>query len=197
MPLEIKDGLCLRRIPLDHPPLTEAIANEVLELRPEAARRDPRMWMLAFADDGIIWGRVSDGTLRTSPDHGDWRCPRLRPRTLWRLHLFGESGELRMQRAGNEFRAEWLAEDADPEASYLDELRLLIGQEVPTPGEALPGPPEPDFVLARGMAGEIHTPPLSLPEMRRRSALRVRHFLHADPDTGMLRVHDTRIVGFC
>jgi len=81
---------------------------------------DPAAWMvkhaqqynlrylLAHADDGVIWGRIDNSELHTS--HGIAPAsPSLHPSTLQQARLFSPAGELLLWRDDNGWRAAWLS----------------------------------------------------------------------------------------
>ncbi len=48
-------------------------------------------WLLAHAEDGIIWGTIDDHHLLLSSDAFPTISPSLRTFTLWEARLFGEA----------------------------------------------------------------------------------------------------------
>jgi len=139
-------------------------------------------YLLAHADDGVVWGKVSsDGTLTTSDEAAKGNktaesiCPPLRLLTLQQARLFGKDAEVLLWRDGdNVFRARLIADVEDKNgADWLeayDEAQLLWG----TQGIAL----QHGFTLLEdGAQGLRHAVPFE-PEMsKERAQLRVRHYL--------------------
>lgn len=158
----------------------------------------PTAWLLGFADDGLVWGRLGADRVETPPDAGLAVGAILRAETLWRAHLFGPAGELRVWREGAAHRCKWIFEEADEAAPYHDEPRLLVGQDAAVGADLPSGTTEAGSVFSqvRGTAGELHAPPLTPDEVRGAARLLVRHFLSPDERSGMLRVHASRIVCF-
>ena len=153
-------------------------------------------YLLAHADDGVIWGKaLSDGTLITSDEAAKGNkiaesiCPPLRLLTLQQARLFGKEAELLLWRDGdNVFHARIIVDIGDENgANWLeayDEAQLLWG----TQGVAL----QHGFtMLEDGAQGLRHAVPFK-PEMRKeRAQLRVRHYL-AQED--FARVEVSRLV---
>ncbi len=139
-------------------------------------------YLLAHADDGVIWGAVqSDGTLKTSDEAAQGNatalaiCPPLRSMTLQQARLFGKDAELLLWRDGdNVFRARLIVEvkddgPADWKEAY-DEPQLLWG----TQGVALQ---EGFTLLEDGAQGLRHAVPLTPDMTKQRVRLIVRHYL--------------------
>src|SRR4030067_2073704 len=66
--------------------------------------------LLAFADDGLIWGKIAKDGLFISNDADAQFGPLLRWKTLQRLHLFSEKRELRIWRHGGGFKGVFLSD---------------------------------------------------------------------------------------
>lgn len=170
----------------------------------EQAHEYSLKWLLAHADDGVIWGRVDSGRLVTSYEaarnhaHGRNVCLPLRIETLQQARLFAPHAELLLWRDGNK-QETWHAglirdaQNSDEAANALwtdafDEAQMLWG----THGDRLPD----DFTLLRdGSQGLRHAVPLSL----RLDAdgktdpprLIVRHYLNGE---GLARIVASRLV---
>jgi CRISPR-associated protein (TIGR03984 family) len=94
-------------------------------------------WLLAHADDGVIWGKVENGTLTTAWDvtqGTNWPSvsPQLNLITLQTARLFNEKAELLLWRDdGYNWKARLIQSvEADQGASFcecLDEYHFLWG----------------------------------------------------------------------
>jgi len=160
-------------------------------------------WLLAHADDGVIWGRFDDdgGALVTSHEaaRGDGDapavCPPLRTATLQQARLFGAGGELLLWREGGadrRLRARLIHDterDADWQQSF-DERQMLWG----TGGRALD---HGFFFWKHGAEGLRHALPFppdrSGDDDLRPRRLVVRHYLSPE---GPARVVASRLVRF-
>ncbi|GAB4180046.1 MAG: CRISPR-associated protein Csx19 [Roseiflexaceae bacterium] len=143
-------------------------------------------WLLAYADDGVIWGELREGTLHTSASING--LPKLRALTLQRCHMFGLDAELLLRRVQGGWQAN-LRQDGHGDLVRSYDERLLLWGDVAEP--AIGG-----FLLLReGTRGIMHAPPLAqAPSHNHRAALTVRHYLTTDPETGLQRVSATRLV---
>lgn len=150
----------------------------------EQGKRHQLRWLLAFTDEGVVWGRLDEGRLTTSAEaargHTDAEaaCPQLRIDLLRQARLFGMTGEIFLWQDGDGAWAARLVQDtADPAGAdwdeAIDEHTMLVG----TAYQILPH----DFTLFRdGAQGQWHAVPLRVtpghaPEDGPR--LVVRHYL--------------------
>lgn len=92
----------------------------------------PKAWLLAYADDGVIWGKLVDGRLRLSSDDFGDVFPPLRAMTLMEARLFGEQSEVRIWRCNEGFRACRLADVDAQETMAFDESYRLWGTDFVT-----------------------------------------------------------------
>jgi CRISPR-associated protein (TIGR03984 family) len=145
---------------------------------------DGMPWLLAHADDGVIWGkRQEDETLLLSsdifsdPDKYPSIAVLLRAVTLQQVRLFGHSGELLVWRTDDGFAGR-LVTDAWIELESLpDETHLLWHQ-----GNPVEVDPQVGFsLLQEGQRGQRHAPPV-ITQGRRRPRLRVRHYVDYDEE---------------
>ena len=156
-----------------------------------------RPWLLAFADDGVIWGRWENGTLQTAHDASVGTdsaaiSPQLRGVTLQQAYLFGLSSELRLWRGElGQWQAREIGDAAD--ADYFDEIHLLHGDRV---AAAIAGGFTHLFDAAQ--QGLDHIPPLRMTtdglENGLRCRLRVRHYVAYDEPSGEARIALSRLV---
>lgn len=159
----------------------------------EVFREDPRTWLaqqmsanmpwlLAHADDGVIWGKWQEnGSLLLSSDvFGDPAmypsiAVPLRAVTLQQARVFGPAGDLLVWRTGGGFTARLLVDDQLELDALPKEEHLLwhLGNRVKTDQEA-------GFaVLQEGQQGQRHAPPV-IPQGRQRPRLIVRHYVDYD-----------------
>ena len=145
---------------------------------------EQRPWLLAHADDGVIWGkRQPDGKLLLSSDVFDdpARYPsvavKLRIETLQEARIFGPGGEVRLWRTDEGFAARLLTDDGIGLEALPDESHLLWHQ-----GRPVEVRPEAGFALLReGARGQRHAPPL-IPQGRQRPRLVVKHYVDYDSE---------------
>ncbi|HKQ08174.1 MAG TPA: CRISPR-associated protein Csx19 [Blastocatellia bacterium] len=148
------------------------------------------IYMLAHADDGVIWGRMNGGQLETSNDAVPSISPPLRLKTLQSVRLFSAQGELLLWRVEEiRYRSRLIhnlqgGETSDWDEAF-DEPQLLWG----TPDEQLPN----GFTLLRdGAQGLRHAVPLQLALNRAiNPRLIVRHYLTKE---NFARVAASRLV---
>jgi CRISPR-associated protein (TIGR03984 family) len=196
----------MKRTIEDQPAVAEVIAADNLTnlrdwLQGQAAAHNFR-WLLAHADDGVIWGRVeANGLLITSHDAAQGHtgsqdfCPPLRTETLQQVRLFAEEAELLLWRDGdNIWHARLIRQPVAGEtptfAEAIDEPHILWGTD--------PQPQDNGFTLmSDGAQGLRHTVPLEVTgqfnEPTRPLRLWVRHYL-AEDDSGFNQIVASRLV---
>ena len=150
-----------------------------------------KAYLLSFHDDGVVWGKIQNGTLQTSDDLKDADgkpisspSPEFRPETLQECRLFSEQGELYVWRNGDDFKAR-LIEDHSTDAKaeerdYFDELQVLWGTQIErSNGEFT--------IVADGSEGLRHAfpqlvDPKNFDGKKRPLRLGVRHYLSYGDD---------------
>lgn len=152
-------------------------------------------WLLAHADEGVIWGEVRDRKLVTSHEEAPQFSPPLRAETLQTARLFSRTGELFLWRAEGAWSARIVRDVDDHDIGELkegfDEDQVLWG----TRGDVIGGK---SFVLmSDGNQGLNHAVPLPQAARdhkgQRPLRLRVRNYVEEDA-TGFARVTLSRLV---
>lgn len=157
----------------------------------EKAKANNLRWLLAHANDGVIWGEVrSDGLHLSNVLFG----PDLQDRTLQTARLFSETGELLLWRSGNGWGARLVKDGEGEIKEYYDEGQLLWGTAVDK-NENGSIPSKDGFILLRhGAEGLCHAPPLRLQDANKLPLqLNVRHYLNYD-DEGQAYVKFCRLI---
>lgn len=151
-------------------------------------------WLLAHADDGVIWGRWDGSRLETSHEVAPSVSPPLRAATLQTARLFAPHAELLLWRT----EGSWLVRsirDMNGDGAQLreayDEEQILWG----THGTRIP---KTEFVvMSDGRQGLRHAVPLPAAagdhSSKRPLRLRLRHYIQDDA-TGFARVAVSRLV---
>ena len=142
-------------------------------------------WLLAHADDGVIWGEVRNDNLHLSTHLSG---PELRAKTLQMVRMFGEAGELYLWKSTNDWSARLVLEGEGDTKQYYDETQLLWGTHVDKI--------EDGFVLLyHGAEGLRHALPMQLLEgkLELQPVLNVRHFVNYDDD-GQAYVEFSRLI---
>lgn len=146
------------------------------------------VWLLAHADDGVIWGRFDNGGLHSSSTAAPDISPPLRAITLQQCRLFGEGGELLLWPGDDGWCARLLT-DAPADKDSFDEAQIVWGTEA----QPLSG----GFTLLReGSEERLHAVPLAADGKaaeERRIRLLIRHYL-AYSDDGEARVAASRLL---
>lgn len=200
-----------------HPATARVIAENISE----KSLGDPRKWLeeinraekfgakflLAHAEDGVIWGAFDDGgNLSTSFEASKdfkaeelkgWGRAELRQETLWQARIFGDDAELFLWRDGdNLFHARAIQDGGalaadEKEMCFqdaFDEPQILWGTDAKPLGNGF-------TLVTDGAQGMRHAAPLAVNSVEGEEArplrLVVRHYL-ADED--FARVAASRLV---
>ncbi len=141
------------------------------------ARQQGLRFLLAHADDGVIWGRIDDDGLHTSYGIAP-SSPVLRSSTLQQARLFDTAGEVLIWRSDDGWCARLATDGWDAAEAIIDEDQILWGDT------AQPAPH--GFTLMReGAQGMCHAVPIGVtPEQLQTHPLRlrVRHYLTENAD---------------
>lgn len=176
--------------------------NEIKTWLQKQATKYSLKWLLAHADDGVIWGKIdNNGRLITSyeasegDDEARTACPGLRIKTLQQARMFSNDGELLLWRDADSASG-WQAriirnaqsDDTVEWNEYYDEPQLLWG----THGRHL----RHGFTLLwDGAQGLRHAVPVQLALRQQNETdpprLCVRHYINK---TGFARVVASRLL---
>jgi len=157
------------------------------------------MLLLAHADDGVIWGAVSNKEI-IFPTRASFVQAEFRPVTLQMARLFNNKTEIYLWRTDERrWRARKVTDSSDksPERDKrfpwaFDEQHVLWGTEMEPYGER--------FSLAKdGEEGLPHALPITSTNVsrpgERKLRLGVRHYLQEDELTGWLHICMSRLTG--
>lgn len=145
-----------------------------------------KFYLLAHAEDGVIWGRLENGKLVTAPVTEF--SPALSAITLLNARLFNSKREIYLWRDGEGvFKACSIADEAGDKRQYFDEEQILWG----THSQKADG----FTLMSDGAQGLRHYVPISvsITGKERPLRLKVRHYLEED-DTGFVRIKLSRLV---
>jgi CRISPR-associated protein (TIGR03984 family) len=161
------------------------------------AKKHNLRYLLAHAEDGVIWGRFDENGLKTSGDLLFDKCTKfhpakLRSQTLQQCRMFGDKCEVMLWKIGKDWKARSI-EDTNNQDCLHDEHQILWGTKAEKEKDGF-------TLVADGQEGLKHAVPLvSIPfdqskNLYRPLRLTVRHYLDEDPDTGVVRVYLSRLV---
>lgn len=162
----------------------------------EKAQQYQLKYLLAHAEDGIIWGSFEkDGTLitQTSPEDifSECKFTKLDLSTLQQCRIFGETAEIMLWKVNPNIKARLVKDDNKPE--YIPEYQILWG----THGEKRE---DKGFTLLRdGQQGLRHAVPFTDIEFENKDKLKypvrllVHHYIDYD-ESGVARIYLSRLV---
>jgi CRISPR-associated protein (TIGR03984 family) len=167
------------------------------------ARKIGQGWLLAHADDGIIWGKIDSGNLvLIGTDEAvqlEIDDVPLRAETLQTARLFSRQQEIMVWRAdrGAAWQARHIIDDTgDSWVRSFDEAHILWGDTAYAAGNGF-------TLMEEGAQGMRHAVPLDhvpIPNQPEDGAVKnplrlvVRHYLDTDANTGFVRVGLSRLV---
>ncbi len=173
------------------PILTDTVSANLKDWLETQAQQHQLIYLLAHADDGVIWGHFHQGHLRTS-NRVLRESPPLHIETLQQCRIFGQEGEILLWKADGSWKA-GLITNADTE--IIEEKQLLLG----TRGKIHAS--EGFTVLWDGAQGLKHAVPFTQIELQASQKLAqplhlvVHHYIEYDKD-GLARVTLSRLVNF-
>lgn len=152
------------------------------------------VYLLAHAEDGVIWGHFNKGDLLTSGEVFD-NLPVLRSLTLQQCRIFGKPGEILLWKTEQGWRSRLCQEKGDSNIDLLEEDQLLWGTKKARDEK------DGFTLLADGSQGLKHAVPLvSIPFSEERTNVRhpvhlkVHHYIAYDPDDGLASIFLSRLV---
>lgn len=167
----------------------EGFTHDMRRWLAEKARQLDLHYLLAHADDGVIWGWLdNEGQLITSAQvfPNDVNVE-LRTRTLQQLRLFAPAGELLIWRESKDaFSARLIADGADRPEESFEETHWLWGEGAQSNGHFT--------LMHEGREGLQHAPPVEHAEDGR-AGLVVRHYIEYD-EVGQAYVSCSRLIEF-
>lgn len=149
-------------------------------------------YLLAHAEDGIIWGRFDSEQLTTAENifrKPKYNLPELRLLTLQQCRIFGVNGEILLWRM-SETKFKWRF-IGNPNEDKIPESQILWGTN---------GIKEGDFTLLwDGSQGFKHAVPFADIELKgdrlvKPVRLLVHHYIKYEEETGLARIYRSRLV---
>ncbi len=150
-------------------------------------------WLLAYAEDGVIWGKLAGGELIFPKTE----TPTLVSQTLLEARLFNEQGEIHLWRTDEGFSACVVTDTADGDGAF-DEVQRLWGTDFDRESKVGDG----FTLLVDGREGLRHAVPFEIPNnyfTKRHprfhpALIQTRHYFQIDEQTGVTSVALSRLV---
>ncbi len=165
--------------------------NSLKEWIEVKAKQHKLNYLLAHAEDGVIWGRFDNERLITSGDIFPGFA-KLRSQTLQQCRIFGSDCEVMLWKVRETWKSRSITDANNPDC-LPDEDQILWGTQSEKE--------ERGFTLVSdGSEGLKHVVPLAnisfdqSKKLYRPLRLTVRHYLDEDKDTGVVRVYLSRLV---
>ena len=167
------------------------------------AKKLPGKYLLAHAEDGVIWGRFDNNRLTTADqvfDKDIFRVdlPKLRLNTLQQCRIFGENGEILLWRTDEGWQSRIIQDNS--EVDYITEWQILWGTQEEIGKNNTDGKKYGFTLLSDGSQGLKHAVPLKeitfkedKEKLHRPVRLLVRHYIDYN-DSGIARIFLSRLV---
>jgi len=160
----------------------------------EQANKHKLKYLLAHAQDGVIWGKFQEGNLITADSISVFpKFAKLRPSTLQQCRIFGEDSEVMLWQTDEGFKARLVEDEHIDKKEYICEYQILWG----THGEKQE--PEGFTLLWDVKQGLKHAVPFTDIELEKDGKLKnsvrlqVNHYIDYD-DAGVARIYLSRLV---
>lgn len=160
-------------------------------------------YLLAHADDGVIWGRFDQGelTIADQISFSNVELPALRQMTLQQCWVFGQAGEVFLWPEGETWRSRHISNEWEKpylkKEDCIEEAQLLWGTHATQ---------QSNFTLLQdGSQGLKHAVPTTdgitldptdSKKLTEPVRLTVRHYIDYDAEDGMARIFLSRLVSF-
>lgn len=176
-----------------------------IERQAEKNQLGDSSYLLAHAEDGIIWGRFENSKLTTADEVFDKKVfrvdlPKLRLSTLQQCRIFGKNGEILLWPTDEGWRSRIIQDKLD--VDHIPEWQILWGTQ-PDKGKNEEERKKDGFtLLSDGSQGLKHAVPLTgitfkhdreKKRLHRPVRLLVRHYIDYN-DSGIARIFLSRLV---
>ncbi len=155
------------------------------------AGNGPTWQLLAFADDGLIWGKIEKGILTLSSEKFPGISPAWREQTLQEARLFNPGEQIHVWRTDDGWQARRITDGAGDQTDYYDEAQILWGDTFQEQKDGFTR-------VSDGSLGFQHAVPMAVDKAKfgkkRPLRLKVRHYLNADEETGVMTIILSRLV---
>jgi CRISPR-associated protein (TIGR03984 family) len=176
---------------------------EWLQAKAKQYQQEKLQYLLAHAEDGVIWGIFDKyGNLSTANPSKElfpkseelfpkYKLPILRSHTLQQCRIFGKNLEVMLWKVGQNWKARSIEDGHLSKDDYIPEDQILWGTQPE-------GQPKQDFTLVSdGSQGLKHAVPLTGITFKGKDSrplrLQVRHYIEYD-ESGVAIIYLSRLV---
>ncbi|NJL63410.1 MAG: TIGR03984 family CRISPR-associated protein [Methylacidiphilales bacterium] len=148
-------------------------------------------YLLAHAEDGVIWGKFQSEKLITADEVFPPQFAKLRRSTLQQCRIFGENSEVMLWKTDEGFKARVIQDEKNTD--FIPENQILWGTKAEEIRNGF-------TLISDGSQGLRHAVPLidiafnGNQNLYRPLRLCVRHYLDDDKETGLVRIYLSRLV---
>lgn len=148
-------------------------------------------YLLAHADDGVIWGHFNKGYHLITANSVFPQLPKLHPDTLQQCRIFGENSEVMIWKIDGGFKARLIQDDNlnKDDYDYILENQILWGTQKEQEKDG--------FTLVsdekQGLRHAVPLTDINFNNNERPLRLTVHHYIDED-DSGVTRIYLSRLV---
>lgn len=171
----------------------------------EQAKNHQLPYLLAYAEDGVIWGKfeIVTGTLKTAREvFPEYNFPKLRLNTLQQCRIFGKAGEVLLWNSNGKWRSRLILETKALELISKEKIGLIPESQVLWGTKGQENKEHGFTLLSDGSQGLKHAVPRTginfdrnenEKQPKRPVKLEVHHYFCYDSD-GVARIFLSRLV---
>jgi CRISPR-associated protein (TIGR03984 family) len=153
-------------------------------------------YLLAHAEDGVIWGQFDDSYQLITVDEifQTVNFPKLRLLTLQQCRIFGDLGEVLLWKNYTEWKARVVTDNTSVE--FIEEEQILWGtqQEKEINGFTLLSDGSQELKHAVPLTGLSNYFSANKKKLYRPVRMLVKHYIKYDDETGLARIFISRLV---
>jgi CRISPR-associated protein (TIGR03984 family) len=165
------------------------IESDFLGWLQKNAKDKSLIYLLAHAEDGVIWGHFKGGEFVTSGDVFS-QCAELRLATLQQCRIFGENAEIMLWKVGKNWKARSIEDGHLSKDDYIPEAQILWGTQKEQEKSGF-------TLVSDGSQGLKHAVPRTGITFKGKDSrplrLQVRHYIDYD-ESGVARIYLSRLV---
>ncbi|GAA6618076.1 CRISPR-associated protein Csx19 [Scytonema sp. NUACC26] len=180
--------------------------NTLIDWLEKSAEEYKLNYLLAHAEDGVIWGRFDRNKLTTAEQvfyqpNFDVNFPKLRLQTLQQCRIFGEQGEILLWRTDRGWKSRLVQNNSNVE--HIKEVQILWGTQKEKGKNGQDGEKDGFTLLSDGSQGLKHAVPLTVissyfnqekKKLYRPVHLVINHYINYDEYTGIGQIFLSRLV---
>lgn len=148
-------------------------------------------WLLAYADDGVVWGKICNGKLMIANNIFGESFPKMNTKKIHFVRFFGHLAEIRVFQKDSIFSAVRLEDEPNDKLSFIRSYFLW--------GNSVRDVKDGWTFVEEGQHGIFQAIPIEIPHLNdnktTRLKIRIRYYLDFEKEHGQAKVVGNRFVG--